>query len=72
MSVFTRLSKIGLDVFPITIEDEIKQLSVTRALLSKEFGGSAMATFPTIDKEKSLQHGFDKFMCISMVSAQRT
>ena len=70
VSVFTRLSKIGLEIFSITIEDEIKELSVSRQLLSKHFGGGRVATFPEIRQDKLQKHGFDKWMCMNLVSAQ--
>jgi len=71
VTVFTRLSKIGLEIFPITIEDEIKEFSITRGLLSKHFGGGRVATFPEIRQwDESQEHGFDKWMCINLVSAQ--
>jgi len=70
VTVFTRLSKIGLEIFPITIEDEVKEFSVSRALLSTHFGGSAVATFPDISQGMLQKHGFDKWMCINLVSAQ--
>lgn len=71
ISVYTRLSKIGLDVFPITIEDKIKEFSTSRRFLSKHFGGSAVRAFPNIDQEKSAKHGFDKFMYIPLVSIKK-
>ena len=52
VSIFTRLSRIGLELFPITIEDEIKEFSVRRPFLSHHFGGSAVGTFPVIKKDR--------------------
>ncbi|KAF9646510.1 hypothetical protein BDM02DRAFT_3099721, partial [Thelephora ganbajun] len=52
--------------FPITIEDEIKELSVSRLFLSKYFGGSAVATFPKLLEDNIQRHGFDNFMCINL------
>jgi len=69
VTVFTRLSKIGLEIFPITIEDEIKEFSVSRVkFLSTYFGGSSVDTFPSIKQDRVQKHGFDKFMCINLVS----
>ena len=58
VSVFTRLSKIGLEIFPITIEDELKELAVARILISKTFGGSAVDVFPDISEKRLEEHGF--------------
>ena len=68
VSVFTRLSKIGLDIFPITVEDEIKEFSVSRAFLSTKFGGGRVDTYPTIEAEKFRSHGFGNFMYVNLVS----
>ena len=69
VSVFTRLSRVGLEIFPTTIEDEIKELSVSRPkILSKYFGGSPVGTHPQVKEEKFKQHGFGNFMYIKMVS----
>ena len=69
VSVFTRLSKIGLEIFPITIENKIKELSVSRqGFLSKEFGGNSVETHPEISKEKFQKCGFGNFMYITLVS----
>jgi hypothetical protein len=70
VSVFTRLSRIGLEIFPITIEDEIRDFSISRVLISQHFGGTARGTFPAIKKERVQQHGFDNFMCANLVSIQ--
>jgi len=72
VSVFTRLSKVGLGIFPITIEEEIKELAVARLLISKTFGGNTVQAFPDIGEESLEGHGFDNFMCISLVSTQKT
>ena len=72
VSVFTRLSKIGLEIFPITIEDELKELAVARILISKTFGGSAVDVFPDISEKRLEEHGFGNFMCITLVSTQKT
>lgn len=72
VSVYTRLSRVGLELFPISIEDEIKEVSVSRILLSMKFGGSAVETFPGIKEQRLRKHGFDRFMCINLVSLQRT
>ena len=69
VSVFTRLSKVGLEIFPITIGSEIRELLVSRrGLLSKHFGGCSRGTFPSIKKEKFERHGFDNFMYVHLVS----
>jgi hypothetical protein len=71
VSVFTRLSRVGLEIFPITIEDEIKQFSVSRLdFLSPHFGGNAVQTHPPISEEKLQKHGFDNFMYAQLVSVQ--
>ena len=70
VSVFTRLSRIGLEIFPITVEDEVKGFSVARALLSAHFGGSSRGAFPNIKKEKVKKHGFDNLMYANLVSTQ--
>jgi len=70
VSVFTRLSRVGLEIFPITIEDKVKVLSVSRqGFLSKHFGGSSVSTHPKISKKNLRKHGFDNFMYIPLVSA---
>lgn len=71
VSVFTRLSRIGLEIFPITIEDEIKWFSVGRIFLSQHFGGTSRGTFPTIKEERVQKHGFDNLMYASLVSTQK-
>ena len=68
VSVYTRLSKIGLETFPITIEEEIKDFAVGRIFLSQHFGGSPVGTFPTTKEERILQHGFDNLMYANTVS----
>ena len=71
VSVFTRLSRVGLEIFPVTIEDKIKELSVSRMwFLAPHFGGSAVQTHPRIGKKKLQQHGFDNFMYATLVSTQ--
>ena len=72
VSVYTRLSKIGLDIFPITIEDGVKDFSVSRLFLSKHFGGSAVDAFPRIKAKRFKEHGFGKFMYIPLVSNTET
>lgn len=67
VSVFTRLSKIGLEIFPITIEDEIKKFLVRRSFLSAHFGGSRVDIRPTISQDNRRKHGFDNFMYIGLV-----
>ena len=71
MSVYARLSKFGLDIFPIPIEDEIKELPVGRVFLSKQFGGSSVRAFPTINPKRFKEHGFNKLMYIPLVSTGR-
>ena len=72
VSVFTRLSRVGLAIFPITIENKIKDLSVSRMwYLSGHFGGGPVGTFPIIGKEKLEKHGFDHFMYLPLVSMRR-
>ena len=69
ISVFTRLSKIGLEVFPVTIEAKVKELSVSRpGVLSKNFGGSPMGVHPKISPKNLQNHGFDNFMYVTLVS----
>jgi len=68
VSVYTRLSKIGLDIFPITIEDKIKEFSIGRVFLSQLFGGSPVDVFPKVKPKKFKKHGFDNFIYIPLVS----
>lgn len=72
VSVYTRLSKIGLDIFPIPIEDKIKEFSIGRLFLSKHFGGSSVDAFPRIKQKRLKEHGFDKFMYLPLVSNVQT
>ncbi|KAF9779240.1 hypothetical protein BJ322DRAFT_1113588 [Thelephora terrestris] len=67
VSVFTRLSKVGLEIFPVTIEGQIQELSVSRRFLSLHFGGSPVGSYPTIGKKKLESHGFDNFMYVSLL-----
>jgi len=68
VSVYTRLSKIGLDIFLITIEDKIKEFSIGRVFLSQLFGGSPVDAFPKIKAKRFKEHGFDNFIYIPLVS----
>lgn len=69
MSVFTRLSRVGLEIFPIAIEDEIKQFSVSRLdFLSPHFGGNAVQSHPLLSEKNLQKHGFDNFMYAKLVS----
>lgn len=68
VSVFTRLSKIGLEIFPITVADEIKNFIVGRILLSQHFGGTSRGPFPRVMEERVRGHGFDNFMYANLVS----
>lgn len=68
VSVFTRLSRIGLEIFPITLEDKIKGFLVGRFFLSRNFGGNPAEVFPAIEKERLQDHGFDNFMYCTLVS----
>jgi len=71
-SVFTRLSRVGLEIFPITIEDEVKEFLVSRtSFLSPYFGGSSVSTLPTISSDNVAKRGYDNFMYISLVSVQK-
>ncbi|KAH6873719.1 hypothetical protein BKA70DRAFT_282133 [Coprinopsis sp. MPI-PUGE-AT-0042] len=55
-------AKIPPDLFPITLDREIRDVCVSRVFLSKTWGGGFVATFPTIGAEKLDQHGLDDFM----------
>ena len=68
ISVFTRLAKIGLEVFPIAVADEIKGFTVGRLLLSQHFGGASRGPFPHVKEERVQKHGFDNFMYANLVS----
>jgi len=61
--------KVGLEIFPVTIEDEVKEFSVPRqGFLSQYFGGNAMSTRPSISPKMLARRGYDNFMYIKLVS----
>ncbi|KAH6884378.1 hypothetical protein BKA70DRAFT_1339781 [Coprinopsis sp. MPI-PUGE-AT-0042] len=60
-------AKIPPDLFPITLDREIRDVCVSRVFLSKTWGGGFVATFPTICEEKFNQHGLNDFMFPGLV-----
>jgi hypothetical protein len=57
---------ISLDPFPIDLEKTIRDTPVNRDFMSERYGGSSVAAFPSISKERVAQHGYDDFMYLSM------
>lgn len=63
-SVAYRLNAIGLDPYPIVLDDNIKRATVTRDWISKTYGGSSQGAEPKINRKK-FTHGLDDFLFIT-------
>jgi hypothetical protein len=57
---------ISLDPFPIDLEKTIRDTPVNRDFMSNKYGGSSVAVFPSISKERVEQHGYNDFMYLTM------
>ncbi|THU89178.1 hypothetical protein K435DRAFT_865582 [Dendrothele bispora CBS 962.96] len=62
----TRLKDIQLDLFPIDLDITTLNTTITRDFMSDRYGGSNIACFPKISKEKIRRHGYNDFMYLNM------
>lgn len=63
-NVAYRLNAIGLDPYPIALDNNIKRATVTRDWISKTYGGNPRAAEPKINRKK-FTHGLDDFLFIT-------
>ncbi|EDR04961.1 uncharacterized protein LACBIDRAFT_303888 [Laccaria bicolor S238N-H82] len=57
-----RLLAAGIHFLDLELEDELKDVMVSRKFMAMRFGGSAQETTPNISKANFNKHGFDNFM----------
>ncbi|KAH9483251.1 hypothetical protein JR316_0005355 [Psilocybe cubensis] len=67
-SIYDRLKDIGLDPYEVTLESEIRDVSVSRQFLSSVYGGGPQDVFPLIGAAKLAQHGIKNFMYVNVES----
>ncbi|KAH8115785.1 hypothetical protein DFH11DRAFT_1305101 [Phellopilus nigrolimitatus] len=60
------MQEIGLDILPLKTKKLVLGHLFTRATLSKECGGNTQDTFPKINSTFTAQHGYTRFMCLSL------
>ncbi|KAF9457258.1 hypothetical protein BDZ94DRAFT_256303 [Collybia nuda] len=65
-TVFRRIDDLNIKEFPINLDDELLNETVTRDFLSSTFGGNSQATFPQISAKNVQKHGFNDFMCLNL------
>ena len=61
-SIHDRLKGVGYKPYPVELDDETRNKTVTRAFISAQYGGSAFSTFPTISKEHLDRHKMNDWM----------
>ena len=59
--VFDRLKDIGLDKYPITLDEATRYHTFSRYYIANLYGGSTVDTFPNVDPEKVAVHGINNF-----------
>ena len=57
-----RLLAAGIHFLDLELEDELKDIMVSRKFMAMRFGGSAQETTPNISKANVDKHGFEDFM----------
>jgi hypothetical protein len=57
-----RLLAAGIQFLDLDLEDELKDVMVSRKFMAMRFGGSPQETCPRISKANLEKHGFDDFM----------
>jgi len=64
--LYSRLKNIQLDLFLIDLDKFTLDKTISRDFMSDRYGGSNIACFPTIGREKLEHHGRDNFMYMNM------
>ena len=64
-TIYNRLAPLGAQ-YPINLPPYIRDTMVKRQSLSEAYGGSPVATYPTIGSDFLAQHGMDDFMYITI------
>ncbi|KDR74309.1 hypothetical protein GALMADRAFT_250113 [Galerina marginata CBS 339.88] len=64
-SIRDRLIPIGLDPFPITLDENLQNTTVSRAFMSSRYGGNTQETFPNIGARHLATHGMNDFMYLN-------
>ncbi|KAF9457402.1 hypothetical protein BDZ94DRAFT_1273316 [Collybia nuda] len=65
-TVRDRMKSIGYDLYPVPLEKDIQDVTVTRQFMSDVYGGSSMETSPKISEKKLALHGLDDFMYLNL------
>ncbi|KAF9459631.1 hypothetical protein BDZ94DRAFT_1003900 [Collybia nuda] len=55
-TVRERLRNIGYDLYPVPLDKETQDITVTRQFMSAQYGGNPMEMFPKVSKEKLAVH----------------
>jgi hypothetical protein len=66
-TVQQRLESIGYEPYPIDLEKDILDVTVTREFMSAKYGGNPQATYPTIGKAFVEKTGLEYFMYLSLL-----
>ncbi|KAF8075798.1 hypothetical protein FPV67DRAFT_1710985 [Lyophyllum atratum] len=66
-SVLQRLDNINVKPFPLQLDDDLLDFTVSRDFVSGMYGGNTMTTFPTIGEGKGAHHNYRGFMFLNML-----
>lgn len=64
-TIHSRMAIIGYELYEINLPPHITAFEVKRKFLANIYGGSMVASFPTISKENFDRHGMDDFLYLT-------
>lgn len=64
--VFNRLTSHGIRNLKLELGEDMRTFTVTRAWMSKRFGGSANAMVSLIAQDRVERHGYDHFLYMNL------
>lgn len=64
-TIHSRIAAIGYDLYEINLPPHIISFEVKRKFLANTYGGSMVASFPSISKENFDRHGMDDFLYLT-------
>lgn len=66
-TVFRRVEALGIKPYPLTMDDDILNFTVSRDFVTATYGGNTQQTFPPISKKNLARDGFGDFMCLNIM-----
>ncbi|KAF8075797.1 hypothetical protein FPV67DRAFT_1664125 [Lyophyllum atratum] len=65
-SVFRRVEALDVKPFPLDLDEDLVDFTVSREFVSDIYGGNTRATFPSISQKKGARHPYRDFMCLNI------